>query len=179
MGYFLPFSLHAMLMQLWFCSAQSVIFKTSSGFLSRNMKILEIFLTELESSSLYLCSLNRIFYSIACEGRISVGVKCFMSVWIIFLFLPSKGFFVVFIKCWKLSVHGYSWLFSTLILPLFKKLFLKIFWLPFPVFRWFTYYWEAIPAGHRVMYVVVGVKHQEDPFKSKYLQCDCLLCETR
>lgn len=86
----LPLSLHIILMQLWFCSAPSVIFKTSSEFLSRNMKILEIFLTELESTSLYLCSLNKILYSIACEGEISVGVKCLMSLQIIFLFLPSK-----------------------------------------------------------------------------------------
>lgn len=38
MRLFLPLSLHAMLTQLWLCSAPLVIFKTSSEFLARNME---------------------------------------------------------------------------------------------------------------------------------------------
>lgn len=134
----LPVSFHAMLMQLLFCSAPSVIFRISFEFLLRSIEVL-IFLIEFVFSALW----SECFFCITCGGRISVGVKCFVSVWI-FFFL--QNFFYIIPQKFKVLVYWYCCLFPCPFTSTFLVV-LASFWLPFNVFMWFTGYWRVHYKG--------------------------------
>lgn len=127
----LPVSFHAMLMQLLFCSAPSVIFRISFEFLLRSIEVL-IFLIEFVFSALW----SEFFFALLVgeEFQFVLNVLC------LFEFFFLQNFFYIIPQMFKVLVYWYCCLFPCPYTSTFLVV-LASFWLPFNVFMWFTGYW--------------------------------------
>lgn len=114
----LPVSFHAMLMQLLFCSAPSVIFRISFEFLLRSIEVL-IFLIEFVFSALW----SEFFFALLVgeEFQLVLNVLCLFE-----FFFSFKIFSISFPKCSKSLFIDIVVYFPALILPHFL-LFLQAF----------------------------------------------------
>lgn len=133
----LPVSFHAMLMQLLFCSAPSVIFRISFEFLLRSIEVLRYFLLSLSSLHFEV----NVFFALLAEEefQLVLNVLCLN-----FFFL--QNFFYIIPQKFKVLVYWYCCLFPCPFTSTFLVV-LASFWLPFNVFMWFTGYWRVHYKG--------------------------------